>query len=217
MAAPHMSQRSSLPEASPRPPSPASPLRLASRLLVALGLLALLGGGFAGCLSRVSSSLGLRCETQNDCWDDLPCQNELCGGERRPRESRSSSESTSDASPPEEPTAPEPKPEPKPDASEPNTTPDTTPETSTDAPPTEATADGRACVGAVASDGTCTKDSDCCSGQTCKEVDLSSVGGPKLNLCSDCSADSDCPQGTICCTQAKPLLGYAFCAQRCSQ
>ncbi len=52
------------------------------RWLLILALVSLAGAAVISCTNPVSTSLGLRCESASDCWDNLPCENQLCGGER---------------------------------------------------------------------------------------------------------------------------------------
>lgn len=151
------------------------------RWLLVLGVVTAIGMGVVACTSPVSSSLGLRCESASDCWDNLPCTDQLCGGERLQPDSGNSNEGTS----------------------------------ATETPtPTEG--GGQQCKGNVDPLGQCKEDSDCCGEQKCLPVEIE-FGGQKqkFNVCATCSKDSDCPQGTKCCTQPGGTIALGVCASLC--
>lgn len=183
---------------------------MSRRVLLGLLLLFVLGG-WAACIERLDSSLGLQCAQDSDCWDDLGCKNELCGGERRPAKGDEPKEGQDAASQPEpkvsDTTAPEPK---APDAGvEKAVEPAGGGESTPDAGGTEVAPEPAGqCQGNLNQTGQCTQDGDCCAGQTCKDV--TTPMGP-FKLCATCKVDDDCPKGTVCCQ----ALG--FCAIQCSQ
>ena len=176
-----------------------------------LGFLILLTGSLiTSCVERLKSSDGFTCTKKSDCWDNLPCLNEVCTGEK-PSE---------DPEPGPEPVGPEPRLEPptKPDISGESTIQDGSEQPQADSPPTERVTPepkpepkpepSGPCKGNVNSLGLCKKDSDCCSGQKCIAIPDPRV--PKgSKACSSCKTDNDCPQKTVCCTQFK------LCAARC--
>jgi len=153
------------------------------------------------CVEPLKSSLGLKCTSDSDCWDNLSCKNELCGGERRPV----SGDETDETDAGSEPKA-EPKPEPRPEPVVPDT------QGTIDTPKTENTATeptpepAQQCKGNLDAFGQCTVDTDCCPGQTCMEMNVPNVG--TFKVCGSCSADTDCPMKTTCCPNS-------ICASQC--
>ncbi len=167
-----------------------------------LSLLLILAAVVPSCIERIESSQGLTCESDSDCWDNLPCRNGYCGVKTEAVEP--AEQTGKDAG--SEPKAPETTIKEKPQLSE------KSPEKGGEAePPTEKSSGekARACKGNVAFGGLCQKDGDCCPGQKCREFNIPNVG--KFKLCTPCKENRDCPKSTICC---QPM---GVCASRCKK
>lgn len=145
--------------------------------LLLLGLLLLISGSFSSCIDRISSSLGLRCESASDCWDNLPCQDKLCGGERLKPDSGSGPESTSTADTSGQDISP----------SDENTT------------QCQGNVDA---LGQCKQDSDCCGKQKCLE----VEIEFGGKKN-KVNICASCSKDTDCPRTTKCCTSTGFPLG----------
>ncbi len=170
-----------------------------------------------GCVDRVSSSLGLTCKHDSDCWDNLSCKNELCGGERRPIPTEDTEETVVEKVA-EDAGATQPEPEPVKETSvvkdlgspdqgtnPPEKANESKPEKVKEPIPEKPKTQCKGNLDPMM--GTCQKDSDCCSGQKCTKIEVPKMG--TFHVCGTCQDTVDCPQGTICCPNH-------LCTKRCT-
>ena len=199
------------------------------RWFLAVGLAAFVAVGYSSCIEQITDSFGFRCNDDSDCWDNLKCTNELCGGERRtykeeppkdtdggtPEEpkaepAKETTSGTDTNAPAERTTPPEPTTTDTTPTENPNTDTGGNDNASTEPTPEPPVEKASGCVGNVGGFGICTQDSDCCPGQTCQEID---TPAGKFKVCTKCTQDSDCPtkEKLVCCKQ-----GDGICAPQCT-
>jgi hypothetical protein len=151
----------------------------------------------------LNGSRGLACEQASDCWDGLPCTDGYCGG--KPAEGAEENQM-----PEEQPQMPEEQPQmPEEQSQMPEESTTTEQDGAPTEPPTESANEAAPCQGNLDAQGFCTQDSDCCTGQTCGSFPF---GAQTLRLCTSCTASTECPTNTQCCS----FGAVSVCALQCA-